>query len=249
MMTSNLGWLRFSGAVGSTTADRGESVAAGREALDRWIWQYPWYDSRTDGVRPVDVSDPERSGGNWLADWLDGLFDSGLGLGSMSWLEWLAWGVIAALLIGLAYLMIRVLRARRGSPLESDDEAARQGDVDEQRRVEALPAPVGRKRADLLAEARRCYQHKNYREAIIYLFSYELVLLDRNQHIRLAKGKTNRQYLRELGRRPLLRRLLARTMVVFEEVFFGNYAIDRARADSAWLRLGEFEKLAVEGTT
>ena len=34
---------------------------------------------------------------------------------------------------------------------------------------------------------------------MIYLFSHQLVQLDRHQIIRLAKGKTNRQYLREVG--------------------------------------------------
>ena len=56
-------------------------------------------------------------------------------------------------------------------------------------------------RLDLLAEARRHYQAGNYGAAIVYLFSFQLVQLDQRQIIRLAKGKTNRQYLREVGPR------------------------------------------------
>ena len=59
---------------------------------------------------------------------------------------------------------------------------------------------------DLLAEARRHYQAGNYGAAIVYLFSFQLVQLDRRQIIQLAKGKTNRQYLREVGPRDPLRK-------------------------------------------
>ena len=36
-------------------------------------------------------------------------------------------------------------------------------------------------------------------------------------------------------------------MVAFEDVFFGNYAIDRTRFESCWSRLDEFDALAAEG--
>ncbi len=86
-------------------------------------------------------------------------------------------------------------------------------------------------RLDLLAEARRHYQAGNYGAAIVYLFSFQLVQLDKRQIIRLAKGKTNRQYLREVGPRAALLRLVEQTMVAFEDVFFGN-RISAATASS-----------------
>ena len=64
------------------------------------------------------------------------------------------------------------------------------------------------------------HQLGNYGEAIIYLFSYQLVRLDRSQLIRLAKGKTNRQYLGELQSASPLKRMLAQSMSSFEDVFF-----------------------------
>ena len=99
---------------------------------------------------------------------------------------------------------------------------------------------------DLLAEARRCYQQRKFGEAIIYFYSYQLVRLDKNHCIRLTQGKTNRQYLRELGPRMTLRRLLEQTMIAFEDVFFGDYAITQARFESCWRRLDEFERLLAE---
>jgi len=149
----------------------------------------------------------------------------------------------------LVYLLIRAWRKHRRQEAEPEQEAEQSDTVDDKRRIEALPAPVGRKRTDLIDAARQYYQEGNYAEAIIYLFSYQLVELDKGQLIRLAKGKTNRQYLRELGRRLALQGLFERTMVAFEEVFFGNYAIDRARFESVWLRLGEFEALVAEGAS
>jgi hypothetical protein len=128
------------------------------------------------------------------------------------------------------------------------DEEDGEEDEDELERVEALPFPVKRKRGNLLDEARRHYQEGRYGEAVKYLFSYQLVQLDKHQLIRLAPGKTNRQYLRELAGPNGLGELLERTMVVFEDFFFGNRTIGRDRFESCWSHLGRFEALLGEGT-
>lgn len=244
-------------AAASPLADPEPSVQAGREALDRWVWEYPWYDSETDGMRRARISQPWHVRWEWLWDairdffqWLGDLFTfrrGGAGWSSWSWLRWVAWTALVVLLTLLVYLIIRIWRARREGASGAAGKAQAADKAEEKRRVEALPSGVGRKRGDLLDAARECYQEGRYREAIIYLFSYQLVRLDKNQLIRLAKGKTNRQYLRELGRRWTLRRLLEQTMVAFEEVFFGNYAIDRTRFESVWSRLDEFESLVAVG--
>jgi len=235
-------------------ADREPSVEAGRGALSRWVWQYPFYDSEEDALRPIPVSQPWHVRWEWLFDWfadvlewLRGLFTFGGGNpGSMSWQQWVGWGLIVALLILLACLIVRVWR-RRGEARRPGTTGVGESDVVEQkRRVEALPSDVGRRRANLLDAARECHEAGDYREAIICLFTYQLVRLDKRQLIRLAKGKTNRQYLREIGRRLALRRLFEQTMVTFEDVFFGNYAIDRARFESVWSHLDEFESLVAD---
>src|SRR5207253_2223269 len=107
-------------------------------------------------------------------------------------------------------------------------------------RVEALPFHVRAATGDFLAEASRLYQAGKYSEAIIYLFSFELVELDRHHVIRLAKGKTNRQYVREARGRPLLRAVLETTMVAFEEAFFGNKTLPRELFERSWTRVNEF---------
>jgi hypothetical protein len=110
-------------------------------------------------------------------------------------------------------------------------------DVD---RVEALPFHLRKPTGDFLAEAQRLYEAGNFSEAVIYYYSHLLVQLDRHHVIRLTKGKTNRQYLREARTRPLLREILDRTMIPFEDVFFGHHDLSREQFEQCWRRLDEF---------
>jgi hypothetical protein len=112
--------------------------------------------------------------------------------------------------------------------------------------VEALPFMAQRPHEDLLGSARRYYEQGHYSEAIIYLFSYELVELDRFAIIELARGKTNRQYLREAGRIEAARSLLERTMLAFESAFFGRYPLDRASFEACWNQLNTLEGLRAQ---
>jgi len=222
------------------------AVEAGREALDQWGWRsYPWYDEAADAARPIDVSEPWYMKLNFWEGWTwpEWSWPWGFPNFSSSLFEWIAWGGLALLLAVLIYLIVRAYRMReqgrggRKARKSADDTA------EDRRRVEALPAGGPRWPADLLAETARLYQEANYRQAIVYLFSHQLVELDKHHLIRLNKGKTNRQYVRELGRRLPLRAVVENTMVAFEDVFFGNYAIDRARFESCWQRMNDFDRL------
>lgn len=218
-------WLVMATRVEVAAADVPDPVQAGREALSDSL-SYPWYDSATDGPRRIAVRPPPQPS-------------------SYNWLRPLAWVVLGVTLALIAFVLIRALLNRQFRVAEAAtpamDDAARKA------RVEALPFPVRHDR-DLLSEAADLYRQGRYAEAVIYLFSYQLVELDRRQCIRLARGKTNRQYLRELGRQSLLRRLLEQTMVAFEEVFFGSYPLSRERFEACWSRVDEFNHLAQEST-
>jgi hypothetical protein len=107
-------------------------------------------------------------------------------------------------------------------------------------RIENLPFEVKVAQTDLLSEAKRLRAEGRFGEAIVYLFSYQLVQLDKHHFIRLTRGKTNRQYLFELAQRQDMRRLLAKTMVAFEDFFFGSHAIGQDRFESLWNQLDEF---------
>ncbi len=218
-----------------------EAVVAGRKALDHW-GRYPWYDAKSDGLQPMDLSPSwwER----WFSGWQGPSWSPSL---PHSLLQWVAW-ILIALAIGLLiYAVVRTYLARRAAGSGGSRGKAQTDEAEDRRRVEALPLPGIRGQSDLLAEAERQYRLGHYGQAVVCLFSYQLIQLDKRQLIRMTKGKTNRQYLRELGPRRPLRGLLEQTMVVFEDAFFGQHAIDRVRFESCWTRLNEFEALAAEG--
>jgi hypothetical protein len=105
-----------------------------------------------------------------------------------------------------------------------------------------LPFQLKRPTGDFLSEARRLYEAGQYSEAIVYLFSYQLVALDKRHVIHLAKGKTNRQYLRETRSRESLKQILHKTMISFEDVFFGHHELSRERFEESWRELDEFHQ-------
>lgn len=230
----------FISAVLAQTPEQDGSVEAGRDALSQW-GRYPWYDANTDGLRPVEIVEPWDL--SQLFSWLN--FNWGPGNFSGNWIQWSFWALILVVLGVLTWFLVRAF-LKRDKSRETLLETAGESPEEQRRRIEALPEPV-RQRTRLLEAAESCYREGNFNEAIIYLFSYQLVFLDKNYLIHLARGKTNRQYLRELGAREVLKRILADTTVAFEDVFFGGYSIQRERFETCWNRLGQFEALAVGG--
>jgi hypothetical protein len=210
------------GSIPAWAADDNEFVASGGEVLRQRL-QIPWYDAQSDALRPIAISTRWELDLSWLAEPI-----------------YLAVTiVVVALLLVLIWLIVRVLRERQSQRVErTQADPLLVAD-----RVEALPFLRERPQGDLLGQARHHYQQGNYSEAIIYLFSYQLIELDRSTLIRLAKGKTNRQYLREAGRVRPLKSLLERTMITFEDVFFGRRSLDRVGFEACWNQLAEFENL------
>ncbi|MBI3840138.1 MAG: DUF4129 domain-containing protein [Planctomycetia bacterium] len=210
-------------------ADDGpDPVASGRKALATQT-RLPWYDPATDAVQPIGLAPEYRSQGYlpWLT--LLGMISLGLLLGL------------------LAYLILRAALNRGGGlPQLATAKINRILEADQ---VESLPFMADRSHCDLLDEAKRHYQLGNFSEAIIYLFSYELVELDKSSLIHLAKGKTNRQYLREVSRTRQLKQLLESTMITFEDVFFGRRPLDRQGFEACWNQLSEFETLLSQAPT
>ena len=191
---------------------------------------YPWYDAQQDSLKPITLPQkpPPLPREKTPLPELSGL------------LHLLAWTVLAVVIAALAFLLMQTLLARRREERLPSD-VVKDGDAAS---VEMLPFPVAAARGDLLAEARRHYEAGNYGAAIIYLFSFQLLQLDKRQIIRLSKGKTNRQYLREIGPRAVLMKLLEQTMVAFEDVFFGNRQLPRERFE---IVLDAFERVRNAG--
>ncbi len=218
-------WQLSAGAAAAAAAQ--QWVETGGEALADG--EYPWYDSQTDSLKPIEFREEDTTGP--IPIWLSGLLGSTIKI--------VAWTLLAVAIATLIVLLIvfarnwasgeSVARAQADQVLAADQ-------------VEALPFLAERPRGDLLGQARRHYEAGNYSEAIIYLFSYELLELDKFSFIRLARGKTNRQYLREVGRQSDLRSPLELTLVTFESVFFGRRSLDRAGFEACWHELPQFEQ-------
>lgn len=223
-----------------------EAVDAGREALQGPV-RFPWYDPQRDGLRRVDVQPPADSAihrrSTWQAEWTTDASptdDHPSASGLQTVFEVLLWASVLGLLAWLTYLLVRYyLKQRAGDATDEPVAENRQVQDDV---IENLPFDIARPPADLLGEARRLYETGAYGPALVYLFSYQLVQLDRSQAIRLERGKTNRQYLRELRHRPELRGLFEPTMIAFEQVFFGHYRLDRAGFERCWERLDQFQR-------
>jgi hypothetical protein len=249
-----LAMLLLAAASGSSLAPRAgaeeitteNAVEAGREALSGKT-RYPWYDRETDSVRRIEVAPaktddlPERRS-RWSANRNPKSPPTGAAQGASLFapiLQGLGLALLVALLVAIAVLIARAALNREASGEGGGHVVETSHEVD---RVENLPFQLKRPTGDFLAEAERLYSEGRYSEAIVYLFSHQLVELDKRHVIRLSKGKTNRQYLREMRHRPALRGMLETTMIAFEDVFFGHHPLDRERFETCWNALDAFQQ-------
>jgi len=216
-----------------------ESVELGRETLSKGLLsRHPWYDENADDVKLVPLRQQTQSTSSsfdWDWEWPDWTWDLTL-FGTtftVNLFTLLAWAVVLVIAFFLIRYLIRLYERRESEEATADDEEANQTtDAD---RVEALPVVVKRDVADLQGEARNLANAGRYSEGIVYLYSHLLVQLDRRQAIRLAKGKTNRQYLREATAANIgLRPIVERTMTAFEDSYFGRHALSREEFEACW---------------
>lgn len=218
----------------------------------------PWYDAESRQVRPLgiklreDVTDPERNqvapfkpkSTNSTTTTTNPLFGAGGGAGAnggaalgsiLSILMWGVAGIVAiALLAALIYYFVKA-PAR-----QEEEELIPQRTMAES--IEQLPFDIEvNQKGDFRSMAYQFYQQGDLRRATILLFSHVLVSLDQKGFIRLKKGKTNRQYLRELSPYQQLGRYYGQVMVRFEEAFFGDREIRQPDFESCWNGLEAFQ--------
>ncbi len=229
-------------------AEQQRAVEAGREALDGRT-HFPWYDAETVSVPCVDVLAPKDAAAHRISTWQakpakPKTFNLRWSGWSVLWeiVQTLFWIFLVVVFGLLVFLLVRAFMNAEAMPGAAGQEAKRDEVRSEEDLIESLPFEVNRPQTDLLGEARRQYEQGAFGEAIIYLFSYQLVRLDQHGFIRLARGKTNRQYLGEIVSRPVLHETLDRTMVAFEDVFFGRHRLERQQFESCWHRLDEFHR-------
>ena len=104
-----------------------------------------------------------------------------------------------------------------------------------------LPFEVEPSMLGLFAQAERFRAAGDYSKAIVYLFSYALVEMDGARCIHLARGKTNRAYLRELKGRDGLRDFTHQLVQAFEFAFFGKHVLSQEAFERIWSQVPSFE--------
>lgn len=222
-----------------------DPIRSAGDALRQSTVDLPWYNADADTLQPVPPPEPTpppprpTSGKLVQSDPNQGdmsLPAAPIGLGT----SFLVLGVIAicaVFVVIFSFLLNALLGGRGGAAGSGESARVVQNQAD---RVEDLPVPLRRAQSDLLGEARRQAECGDYNEAIIYLYSYLLVELDKASRIRLVRGKTNRQYLTELRESPELLSLVGETMVAFEDVYFGERQLSRERFESCYRQLDSF---------
>lgn len=229
----------------------GPSTAEVQSSIAESVGDTSWYDSETQQLRPVTVRERIEDAGNRDSRWLPkpqrvrknnstagGGGGGGTGTGGSGLSNAIGWIVMAFLAVTMIGLLVYFFskgemevdigagRRHRGSgdPLEED--------LTE--RMEQLPVEVRQQGSDMRGEAERRMQAGDFDRAIIYLFGHQLLQLDRYQMLRLSRGKTNRQYVREANSSGESGRILQHTVDSFEASYFGRHAVTADRFEFLW---------------
>jgi len=228
--------LLLATSVQAAAPEGEEAVESGKRALNQF-WEYPWYDAKADKAQPIEVQPPPPpkppSNLNWDWSWL---YDA---------LVYLGWTVFALVIVLIVYLMLRAEWSRTASLIAKEEKPGDTGPVQPDR-VEELPFKLMQPNRDFYSTAEEYYREGDYSTAILYLYSYMLLELDKAQVIHLTRGKTNRQYLRETRRFSAAGPVLEPTMVAFEDVFFGHHPLSRERFESCWSQVPHFKLLLTQ---
>ena len=213
--------------------------------------KYPWYDAETRSVKPLKQQpgnkptsterdtvpkaikkQPGGAGGTANAGnrWGTGTGAAGEGSGTMLFIIAAATILVAIVVLVLTFLYIE------SSDLEKTQTSGRS----RQQSIEQLPFDLETADGDFRSAADAAYRSGDLRKAIIYLYSHVLVTLDQNRLIRLRKGKTNRQYLREVQRHNGVSGYFQQVMLPFESVFFGDHEMDADQFQQCWSGLSGF---------
>lgn len=220
---------------------------AAKRVLSTQYWgflgrQFPWYSSSRDAIQPVRFP----YDWSWLDKWFKPLPSATPRTApNFTWLTpllWAFWFLLFVILLLTLYFLLRfALRHWLGREFLSVE--ARREAAEKKRRLETLPVEARAEYDQLLAAAERLYRAGDYRGALILYFSYMLIELDRGEHIRLHRGKTNHEYAWELSRVADLRHCYSETMHLFERVYFGEYPIDAEIFETVWSQRGLFQTL------
>ena len=220
------------------------------DALQKY--DYPWYDADCDQLIPFEskseafpmssgrdeielgkapISKPSTvppAGNAGNGDWLAGFNISTLFMMIL---------VIVIVCI-LAFLFYKFLAIESS---QDDQSSARRKKLLSES-IEQLPFDFKAAGGDFRSLAQQAYQAGDLRRAFIFLYSHVLVTLDQNERISLRKGKTNRQYLKEVWEDPKLSSYFKSVMLPFESALFGDHDPAPDQFERCWSGLENFHR-------
>ena len=204
---------------------------------------YPWLDPQTNSpvfVEPETIATdssaarkivPLRAAPtpsvrrNWNFNWL----------GLDNWLAAILLALVVGLILVLLIWIVSKTEIGKNNQLPELDYARNRESI------RSLPFQLDVEIGDCRQLAERAYQQGDYRKAMIYLFSHTLIYLDERELLRLRRGKTNRQYLREVSQFQTVAAYLNALIGPFESVFFGKKDLTREHFEMVWNGLNSFE--------
>ncbi len=229
------------------------SAAEVESEIAQSIGDTAWYDSETQQLRPVTVRERSDDVSNRDSRWLPkpkgvrknnpnlgggGAGAGGGGGGFSGWsniIGWLLMGFLAVLMIGLLVYFFSKGEMEVDIGAGNRNKGQRNPlDEDLTERMEQLPVEVRQQGSDMRGEAERRMRAGDFDRAIIYLFGHQLLQLDRYQMLRLSRGKTNRQYVREASANGESGRILQHTVDSFEASYFGRHTVSADRFEFLW---------------
>ncbi|MDR1958132.1 MAG: hypothetical protein LBQ54_03650 [Planctomycetaceae bacterium] len=153
--------------------------------------------------------------------------------------------IVLAVMLLIPIIYFIVLAVMRLSGYEWNSRRKQEA-LERQRRIETLPEEAREVYDDLLGAAEKAFQSGNYRLALIYYFSHLLVLLDKSELIRMLRGKTNHEYLRELQHFAAVKPYYRRVMLLFESVYYGEHALVNEEFFPLWEERREVQTVVRE---
>jgi len=200
------------------------AIRAGKESLGQGTLekQFPWYSPTTDDACFVPFPkerEPWAETPEMNLSFLALLIRIGLFI------------LVTLILIPIIYFLVLAIMKLYGYEWNT---RRKQEAKERQRRIETLPEEARDVYDDLLGAAEKAFQAGDYHRALIYYFSYQLVFLDQSGLIRMQRGKTNHEYLRELFRTTDVKPFYERTMHLFETVYYGEHEMIPDRFLVVW---------------
>ncbi|MEM9644365.1 MAG: DUF4129 domain-containing protein [Planctomycetota bacterium] len=240
-----------SGVTGSVQSSLRLLGADGEPVVPKTVW----FDDQTGELTPVDVpvqnDDSVNRGSRWVPDAVQpakkkattpaGGATGPTGLGTV-----LGWTFIGALFV---CILVAIFWAFKNSDLDlttGSQSSARQDDFEElrQQRIQELPLELQQTSLDPRSEVEKLMRDGEYDLAIIALYGHQLLLLDRHHLLRLSRGKTNHQYVREVHREHAEEAgLLNNTVDAFERSYFGRHRLSSTEFQRLWEENTKLEEL------